>query len=198
MNKEKDCDPVPENPEEYTSTMDKYYNRLSTLYDFLITIIPVWKRWIKSVLPWIKGPDVLLAEYAGKYTCSAIDFNKKIVNITRKKLSTKKLKADVVQGDVNNLPYDDRKFDSIINTMAFTGYPDGNRALQEMKCVLKDNGILLLVDFDYPENNNKAGRSLVKMMQNSGDLIKSCLIKMALITLRKLWADSAASGCTEL
>jgi len=56
--------------------------------------------------------------------------------------------------------------------MAFTGYPNGEKALDEMKRVLKKNGKLLLMDFDYPANRNIIGYSLVKIGEMYGDVMK--------------------------
>ena len=56
--------------------------------------------------------------------------------------------------------------------MAFTGYPNGEKALDEMKRVLKKNGKLLLMDFDYPAHKNIIGYSLVKIGEMYGDVIK--------------------------
>ena len=74
--------------------------------------------------------------------------------------------------DVEKLPFPDQFFDTVINTMAFTGYPDGNKALSEMKRVLKPGGRLLLVDFDYPENRNVLGYAIVRLWEKFGDIMK--------------------------
>lgn len=57
--------------------------------------------------------------------------------------------------------------------MALTGYPDGERALDEMKRVLKRNGKLLLMDFDYPADRNIIGYSLVKIGEMYGDVMRN-------------------------
>lgn len=166
---------------DYTEKMDEYYNKLAKFYNLFITIIPAWKRWIRSVLSYISGPDVLevsfgsgylLSKYAGKYKCSGIDFNSEMIRVTGKKLKKHKLSAELLQGNVESLPYGNESFDSVVNTMALTGYPDGEIAVAEMLRVLKPGGKLLLVDFDFPENRNRCGYNLTKIMQNSGDVIK--------------------------
>ncbi len=143
---------------------------------------PVWKKWITSVLLLIEGekilevsfgPGYLLNKCAGKYDCYGIDYNKTMVELVKKKLSKKKLQATIQEANVEELPFEDSTFDSVIITMAFTGYPDGRKAIQEMIRVLKKDGKLLLVDFDYPENRNYFGFKMVQIMEKGGDLIKN-------------------------
>ena len=56
--------------------------------------------------------------------------------------------------------------------MAFSGYPNAKKAMTEFFRVLKENGKLLLVDFDYPSNRNRFGYWLTKLMESEGDTIR--------------------------
>ena len=56
--------------------------------------------------------------------------------------------------------------------MAFSGYPDGVAALNEMGRVLKPDGRLVLVDVNYPQDRNRLGMALTKFWMASGDLIR--------------------------
>jgi len=69
-----------------------------------------------------------------------------------------------------------------------TGYPDGDKALSEMKRVLKENGKLLLLDFDYPSNKNIVGYSLVKIGEKYGDVMKNikAYLKRSGLTYREI------------
>ena len=82
------------------------------------------------------------------------------------------IKSQLSQGNVEKLPFPDNMFDTVINTMAFTGYPNGEKAMSELKRVLKKDGKLLLVDFDYPKNRNRFGYLIVKLWEKFGDIIK--------------------------
>lgn len=172
---------VPKNLNSYTDKMDKEYDVMSKFYNFFMFIFPFWKIWISSVIPYISkntvldisfGPGYLLKKISKKFNCYGIDYNRKMVNLTKKQLEKKGLTANLSQGNVNNLPFESNTFDTVINTMALSGYPDGKKALNEMIRVLKPGKQLLLVDFDYPINRNIFGYLLVKIMQNGGDLIK--------------------------
>jgi ubiquinone/menaquinone biosynthesis C-methylase UbiE len=71
------------------------------------------------------------------------------------------------------MPYPDDTFDTIVNTMAFTGYSDGERAMREMLRVLKPDGVLLLLDYDFPPDRNVFGYLFVRFIEACGDIIKN-------------------------
>ena len=62
-------------------------------------------------------------------------------------MSSKNIDTKLSIANVEKLPFQDKTFDTVINTMAFTGYPNGDKAMAELKRVLKKGGKLLLVDF---------------------------------------------------
>ena len=101
-----------------------------------------------------------------------IDYNEKMLEITSNKMKRLNIKAHLSQGNVEKLPFPDNTFDTVINTMAFTGYQNGEKAMSELKRVLKKEGSLLLVDFDYPHNRNIFGYLIVRLWEKFGDIIK--------------------------
>lgn len=166
----------------YTEKMDKEYNWMAKGYDIFMTVFPLWKKWIKKVIPHIQGKKILEVSFGTGYLMSqyankemdlyGIDYNEKMLELTSKKMAAKGIDANLSQGNVEQLPYPDNTFDTIINTMAFTGYPDGDKAMSEFKRVLKKGGKLLMVDFDFPKNRSRIGYMLVKLWEKMGDLIK--------------------------
>ena len=155
----------------YTDKMNKEYNWMAKGYDAFMTIFPIWKKWIKQVIPHIKGVKILevsfgtgylMTRYASNnYEIYGIDYNDKMLEITENKIKKLNITAKLSEGNVEKLPFPDDTFDTVINTMAFTGYPDGDKAMIELKRVLKHGGKLLLVDFDYPKNRNRFGYMIV-------------------------------------
>jgi ubiquinone/menaquinone biosynthesis C-methylase UbiE len=113
-----------------------------------------------------------MCHYANNYETYGIDYNANMVEIARKNLSSKGLKASLQQANVEELPFPDYYFDTIVNTMSFTGYPNGKRAMSEFHRVLKPGGKLLIVDFDYPSNRNRFGYWITKLMDSAGDTIR--------------------------
>lgn len=171
----------PTDPMAYTKKMDKIYTRFASLYDGFMVAFPLWKKWLRSVSPYVQGkkilevsfgPGYLLGELPEDLEIHGLDFNERMVNRARVKLAKTGKDVKLLQGNVDNMPYPDDSFDTIINTMAFSGYPDGKKALEEMLRVLKPDGILLILDYDYPSNRNLWGYLFVKLIEASGDIIR--------------------------
>tara|TARA_B100001939_G_scaffold348203_1_gene373960 strand:+ start:55249 stop:55839 length:591 start_codon:yes stop_codon:yes gene_type:complete len=163
--------------------MDRMYNWMSSLYDGFMVVFPLWKKWISSVLPEIKGTEILEVSFGPGYLMSrygtnpdlqihGIDFNSRMVDRATKKMQRIKRPVELRKGNVESLPYRDESFDTVINTMALTGYPDAEKAMDEMLRVLRPGGRLLIVDFDYPANRNRGGYILVRIMAGLGDIIR--------------------------
>jgi len=171
----------PENSIEHTEVLDKGYSKYAKAYDLAVKLLPVWKTWIKAVIPYIEGDRVLeasfgtghlLLQYANDYETHGIDINNDMIEIAKNNLSRNGVKASLQWANVEELPFPDNYFDTVVNTMAFSGYPDGKLALAELNRVLKENGRLLIVDFDYPSNRNIFGYWLTKLMESAGDTIR--------------------------
>ena len=172
---------VPGNSIEYTKKLDKEYSKYAKAYDIAVKLLPLWKTWIKTVIPYIEGNRVLeasfgtgflLMQYANKYETYGIDFNNDMVEIAKKNLSRKGIRATLQQANIEQLPFPENYFDTVVNTMAFTGYPNGKQAMSEFLRVLKEGGVLLIVDFDYPLNRNRFGYWLTRLMESAGDTIR--------------------------
>ncbi len=173
---------TPNNNLQYTEKMNKEYNWMAKKYDIFITLFPLWKTWIKKIIPYIEGKKILevsfgngylMTQYAKKeFDIYGIDYNKEMLKITSKKMESKKIKSKLYKANVEQLPFQNNTFDTIINTMAFSAYPNGDKAMYELNRVLKKEGKLLIVDFDYPKNKNLIGYLIVKLWEKLGDIIK--------------------------
>jgi len=173
--------PEPENQKAFTDEFDSFYTRFAGMYDFLVKSLPVWKNWLRRALPHVQGPRVLevsfgtgylLTQYAGRFQAFGIDYNAAMAKTAQKNLQRRGLTAALQQADVAHLSYADHSFDTLVNTMAFSGYPDGVAALTEMGRVLKPGGKLVMVDIDYPKDRNRLGMAMTKFWMTSGDIIR--------------------------
>jgi SAM-dependent methyltransferase len=171
----------PDDIEGYTGRAVRFYSKYAHFYCIFLVMFPIWKIWIGKVLPYIKGERILevsfgsgylMAKYARGRTVHGADISSRMVSTARAYLLRRRVHAELLRADVRCLPYEDGSFDTVVNTMSFTGYADGARALAEIHRVLKTNGNLILVDIDYPENRNIVGYIFAKIMEYGGDVLR--------------------------
>jgi len=165
----------------FTQRNDRLYGHFAGLYDLAVKILPFWRRWIEQVLPHIVGPRVLelsfgtghlLTRYADRYETWAIDYNWQLAQRARHNLSATGQQARLQLADVAHLPFADNRFHTVLCTMAFTAYPDGNAAMAEIARVLIPGGRLLLVDVNYPVEGGRLGTWLARAWIALGDIIR--------------------------
>ncbi|MBC8504777.1 MAG: methyltransferase domain-containing protein [Anaerolineales bacterium] len=181
MNKQLRYVSEPEDKEQFTEQYNRFYTSFAKIYDGVVRVLPFWKRWLKATLPHIQGSRVLevsfgtgylLMQYASQFDTYGIDYNARFVTMLQDKLAKADLSAKIQQGNVESLPYEDEYFDSIINTMAFTAYPDGEKAMSEMHRVLKPGGKIVMVDVDYPFDHNRIGVLITRAWIAGGDIVR--------------------------
>jgi ubiquinone/menaquinone biosynthesis C-methylase UbiE len=171
----------PADTKAFQEAFDKFYTKTARLYDLGVKILPVWKTWLMRALPHIQGRRVLevsfgtgylLMQYASKFETHGIDINARLVAVAKRNLEKSGNCADLKQGNVEQLPYIDEYFDTVISTMALSAYPDGARAMSEIRRVLKPGGRLILIDVNHPANHNWLGMRLTGFWRHLGDIIR--------------------------
>jgi ubiquinone/menaquinone biosynthesis C-methylase UbiE len=104
----------PEDPAGYTNKLNQAYSKYAMVYDIAVKFFPLWKTWIKKVIPHIEGRRVLeasfgtgylLMQYAELYETYGIDYNSRMVQIARRNLSRKNISATLQQANVEDLPF---------------------------------------------------------------------------------------------
>ncbi len=173
--------PEPKNPEVYTSHFDAIYSRFGGIYDFAVKHTSLWEVWEAPIIPLIRGPRVLevsfgpgwlITRYAGHFETYGIDFNMRLIRITSRNLQAAGISIPLQRANVEALPYRSDTFDTLVNTMAFSGYPRADQAMSEFRRVLKPGGRLLLMDMGLPEDGNWIGQLLVRLYEASGDIAR--------------------------
>lgn len=171
----------PSDAQAFQEGFDRTYTRIAGVYDLAVKVLPIWKTWLKNAVPHIRGRRVLevsfgtgylLMQYAGRFEAYGVDLNARMVSVAKKNLGRVRLSANLQEGTVEDLPFEDGFFDTVVNTMAFSGYPDGGKAMAEMHRVLVPDGRLVLIDINYPADNNWIGSKLTRGWQRSGDIVR--------------------------
>jgi ubiquinone/menaquinone biosynthesis C-methylase UbiE len=171
----------PSDPRAFTAGFDRMYTRVATLFDWTVKLVPTWRRWLRRALPHVEGPRVLEVSFGTGYLLTqlpagleshGLDYNAALIETARRNLRRLQLEARLVRGTVEALPYADGCFNTVLTTMAFSGYPDGAKAMGELSRVLKDDGRLVIVDVGYPEDGSWLGTRATRLWQLVGDIIR--------------------------
>ena len=171
----------PKDPKAYTDNFDVTYTRFSGIYDFLARHTSFYEAWLGPAIPHIRGPRVLeisfgtgwlITRYANRFETYGIDINEKMIRITSRNLLAAGITIPLQRANVEALPFRSEIFDTVVNTMAFSGYPRADRAMSEIRRVLKPGARLVLIDIGYPDDRNWMGRAITHVIAATGDVIR--------------------------
>jgi len=141
---------------EHYDKISKYYDRGNIPYD--IFNIQLFKFLSSTeILEYLESGDVALDIACGTGDISfglakrfqrvyGIDISKGMLNRAKLKMETAKAEnrqIGIIYGDGEHLPFKDESFDAVTCILAIEHFPDTERAISEMKRVLKDRGILV-------------------------------------------------------
>ena len=150
--------------------VEKMFDNISSKYDFLnhflsFGIDHVWRR--KTIrLMKSENPKVILdvATGTGDLAFAAykklnpekiigLDLSNGMLEVGRKKIKKKKLedKLEFVQGDSENLPFDDNFFDAVMVSFGVRNFENLNMGLKEIFRVLKPSGKIYVLEFSKPK-----------------------------------------------
>ncbi|GMO45362.1 MAG: class I SAM-dependent methyltransferase [Termitinemataceae bacterium] len=104
-----------------------------------------------NVLEVAPGPGYLSIELAkiGNYTITGMDISADFVEICKVNAKRENVNVRFVQGNVSAMSFEDNTFDFIVCSAAFKNFKDPVTAIKEMYRVLKDNGIVLIIDMNH-------------------------------------------------
>ena len=150
--------------------VEKMFDNISSDYDFLnhflsFGIDHIWRR--KTIrLMQSKSPKVILdvATGTGDLAFAAhkklnplkiigLDLSNGMLDVGRNKIKKKKLekKIEFVQGDSENLPFEDHFFDSVMVSFGVRNFENLNLGLKEIFRVLKPSGCVYILEFSKPK-----------------------------------------------
>ena len=150
--------------------VEEMFDNISSNYDFLnhflsFGIDHFWRR--KTIrLMQAKNPKVILdvatgtgdlafAAYKKLYPDKIIglDLSNGMLEVGRNKIKKKKLenKLEFVQGDSENLPFEDNFFDSVMVSFGVRNFENLNMGLKEIFRVIKPGGNIFVLEFSKPK-----------------------------------------------
>lgn len=144
----------------------RFFDRWAQSYDHFI--FGWWMRYIQrevirqldltensSVLDVGCGTGFTLLElsaFVKKGKLRGIDLSTAMIRQAKKKLSGI-MNAAVVQAEVEKIPFPNNSFDYVISTEAFHHFPHPQKALEEMKLVVRKSGIIIIADISFPPHS---------------------------------------------
>jgi len=92
------------------------------------------------------GTALNLRHYADDVRLVGIDLSADMLAFAKERAAKTGRDIDLREGDAQALPFDEGSFDTVVCTYSLCNIPDPQRAVNEMKRVLKPGGRLILVD----------------------------------------------------
>jgi len=161
----------------------RFYDLLAPFYATGQRLLPMWRRYTEEVLPWLPpagsvleigpGPGVLLEKMAGRHPMAVgLDLSSGMLHEAKQRLIRAHRRTELIQGNAVQLPLASDSLDGVAMTFAFSAIPDGQRAMHEMARVLREGGVLALVDAGYPSDGNRIATALARLWEKGGDFMR--------------------------
>jgi ubiquinone/menaquinone biosynthesis C-methylase UbiE len=101
-----------------------------------------------DVLEVAPGPGFLAIETARGGTCrvTGLDISRTFVEIARKNAAEAGVRVDFRYGNASEMPFAENSFDFLVCRAAFKNFREPEKALREMRRVLRPGGTALIID----------------------------------------------------
>ncbi|ADQ39679.1 Methyltransferase type 11 [Caldicellulosiruptor acetigenus I77R1B] len=140
-----------------TEIIRKRYDRAAKYYDAVENMMEKkwFSRWRKLLFSFVKGPKVLevgvgtgknMPYYSQDWEIVAIDFSPKMLEKAKERSAKLNLQVDLRLMDVQHLEFSDNSFDTVVTACVFCSVPDPILGLKEIRRVLKDDGVLVMLE----------------------------------------------------
>ena len=139
-----------------TRRWQRYWDRKSKNYDREMGFFD--RRLFRDSRDWVCGQahgDVLevaigtglnLAHYPRDIRLTGVDYSPAMLELARHRATELGREVDLRQDDAQALGFTDDSFDTVVCTYGLCAIPDDQRAVAEMRRVLRPGGLLLLAD----------------------------------------------------
>lgn len=147
--------------QELNEKIKKRYNRVSKIYDRMDKMIR--EDWRRDLLTGAYG-DVMEAGVGTGANLSfypssiksliGVDFSSDMLKYAKQKASqlNAPYKMELIEGDIQELPFPDNSFDTVVSTCVFCSVSDPVVGLEELRRVCKPDGQILMLEHMRSEN----------------------------------------------
>ena len=168
--------PYKDKPDSHKEQVRTMFNRIAGRYDFLnhflsLNIDRLWRRKLVAavqheipnrqpengvieILDVATGTgDLAFALSAVKNThITGLDLAEEMLKIAREKAIRKNTRIEFIQGDSENLPFEDETFHFVSVAFGVRNFEDLRKGLREIRRVLKPGGMVFILEFSVPPN----------------------------------------------
>lgn len=134
-----------------------------------------WEKWQdrvfedisgKKILEVGVGPGKLLLRMARKgYTVTGIELRKGMAYEARRRVKEAGFDIDILHQSIYHLPFKDDTFDCIVLTFVLAEIDHLEKAIAEMRRVLKNGGKIIIIAGGMPQNQNIVAKLLFRVVR---------------------------------
>ncbi len=160
----------------------RLYRRFAPVYDAVTLLFSTgrWRGWQGRVLPHTRGrvldvgcgTGALLERLAARGEAIGLDLSPGMLAKAARRQGERSSGATLVCADVQQLPFPDGAFESVVSTFAVNAVPDLDGALAEMLRVLRSGGSLAFITVGESERGGLATRLTAGVWRAEGDIIR--------------------------
>lgn len=157
------------------------YNQMAWTYDLVAAVVSLgmWPTWVKAVLPYVQGPQVLelghgpghlqaaLHSQSGDLQITGLDKSKQMGKLAYRQLFRKGFLPRLVQGDARKLPFPDETFNQVVATFP-SEYISMRDTLEEVRRVLVPGGKFVILPVAWITGKKLHQKAAAKLFQATG------------------------------
>jgi ubiquinone/menaquinone biosynthesis C-methylase UbiE len=121
------------------------------------------------VLEVAPGPGFLAIEMArnGKMRVTGLDISRTFVDLARRNAAQAGVRVDFRSGNAAQMPFGENSFDLLVCRAAFKNFSEPEKALQEMRRVLRPGGTGIIIDLRRDTSMTEIQRYIDRMDLNA-------------------------------
>ncbi|MEN8138539.1 MAG: bifunctional demethylmenaquinone methyltransferase/2-methoxy-6-polyprenyl-1,4-benzoquinol methylase UbiE [Bacteroidota bacterium] len=145
------------------------FDNISHKYDFLNHFLSMgidiqWRKKVVKLIKQTEAKNILdIATGTGDLAIAmskinpekitGLDLSEGMLNVGREKIKSQKLDSliEMIQGDSENLPFEDNTFDAITVSFGVRNFENLDKGLREINRVLKPGGTFVILEFSQPQ-----------------------------------------------